>query len=389
MADEQTTEEEFKIPDTKSTSNPGGSLSVKLHSVRLTAKDVISHYSPDDWEELIERWVYKKYSSNSESESVEAGEYQIEKFAGKNDRGVDIAVFKKTDDGKVGFQGDWYCFQAKHYTNALTFADVFPEIFKMIRHVHAGHYVVPKEHYFVASNGFTTDTLNQLNDSEKLKAAFIEAIRPEGNKSPLAYAKKQGSKICEAVLETAKSIDFSIFKTMSRQSLVSEEETTTFYISREQSELPERDYDVKPEVALKADEYVYIKKLLDIYYEDNPPTPSPFCLGDVPSKKQGHFGRQREYFYSAEALRKFAEDSVPSGTYDALKQDILVDVTETAEDDHDDGMKRLRAVQDKASNTPLAQHGVINSRILPADRLGICHQLANEDKLTWVEKRHE
>lgn len=385
MADEQTTEEEFKIPDTKSTSNPGGSLSVKLHSVRLTAKDVISHYSPGDWEELIERWVYKKYSSNSESESVEAVEYQIEKFAGKNDRGVDIAVFKKTDDGKVGFQGEWYCFQAKHYTNALTFADVFPEIFKMIRHVHAGHYVVPKEHYFIASNGFTTDTLNQLNDSEKLKAAFIEAIRPKGNKSPLAYAKNQGLKIREAVLETAKSIDFSIFKTMSRKYLISEEETTTFYISREQSELPERDYNMKPGPALSADEDVYVRKLLDIYYEDKSPTPSPFSLDDVPPDNQAHFQRQREYFYSAEDLRLYARESVPSGTYEKLQEDILAGVIETAEDDHDNGMKRLRAVQDKAGLIPLDRHAILKSRIIPKDRLGICHQLANEDKLTWVK----
>ena len=64
MADEQTTEEEFNVPDTEPISNPGGTLSVKLHAVRLEAKDVISHYSPEDWEELIERWVYKKYSPN-------------------------------------------------------------------------------------------------------------------------------------------------------------------------------------------------------------------------------------------------------------------------------------------------------------------------------------
>lgn len=384
MADEQTIEEEFKIPDTKSTSNPGGPLSVKLHSVRLDAKDVISHYSPEDWEELIERWVYKKYSPNSESESVEANGYRIEKLTGSGDQGVDIGVFKDTKNGKGDFNGEWYCYQAKRYKNKLTLADVLPEIFKVIRHVYAKHYVAPKEYYFVASSGFNTDVKTHLGNSDRLKKRILSDID-----KPASYAKGYSEAVLKALRTTAKSMDFSIFRTMSRQSLVSEEETTTFYISREQSELPERDYDVKPEATLKADEYVYIKKLLDIYYEDNPPTPSPFCLGDVPSKKQGHFGRQREYFYSAEALRKFAEDSVPSGTYDALKQDILVDVTETAEDDHDNGMKRLRAVQDKASNTPLAQHGVINSRILPADRLGICHQLANEDKLTWVEKRHE
>lgn len=385
MADEQTTEEEFNVPDTEPISNPGEPLGVMLHAVRLTAKDVISHYSPGDWEELIERWVYKKYSPNSESESVGAGGYRIERLTGSGDQGVDIGVFKNTENGKGGFQGEWYCFQAKHYTNALTFVDVFPEIFKMIRHVHEGHYVVPKEHYFVASNGFTTKTLNLLHDSEKLKDKFIESIRPKGDKSPLAYAKKQSSKICEAVLETANSIDFSIFKTKSRKDLISEDETTTFYISREQSELPKRYYNMKPGPALSADEDVYVRKLLDIYYEGKSPTPSPFSLDDVPPDNQDHFQRQREYFYCAEDLRLYARESVPSGTYEKLQEDILAGVIETAEDDHDNGMKRLRAVQEKADLMPLDRHDILKSTIIPQDRRGICHQLANEDKLTWVK----
>lgn len=388
MADEQTTEEEFNVPDTEPISNPGGTLSVKLHAVRLEAKDVISHYSPEDWEELIERWVYKKYSPNSESESVGVGGYRIERLTGSGDQGVDIGVFKNTENGKGNFNGEWYCYQAKLYKKKLTYSDVLPEIFKVIRHVDAGHYVAPKEYYFVASSGFTPGVKNLLGNSDRLKKRILDDID-----KPARYAKDYRKAYLEELKDTVRSMDFSIFKTMSRKYLISEDETTTFYIAREQSELPERtEYDTKykPDRRKIADaEEVYIKKLLDIYYEDNPPTPSPFCLGDVPSEKQGHFGRQREYFYSAEALRKFAEDSVPSGTYDALKQDILVDVTETAEDNHTKGMKRLRAVQDKASNTPLDQHGVIYSRIRAADRLGICHQLANEDKLTWVEKRHE
>lgn len=380
MADEQTTEEEFNVPDTEPISNPGGTLSVKLHSVRLDAKDVISHYSPEDWEELIERWVYKKYSPNSESESVEANGYRIEKLTGSGDQGVDIGVFKDTKNGKGDFNGEWYCYQAKRYKNKLTLSDVLPEIFKVIRHVTDGHYVAPKEYYFVASNGFTPKVKTLLGNSDDLKKRISDDID-----KPAPYAKGCPKAYLEELKDTVDSMDFSIFKTMSRKHLISEEETTTFYITREQSELPKRYYNMKPGPALSADEDVYVRKLLDIYYENKSPTPSPFSLDDVPPNDQEHFQRQREYFYSAEDLRLYARESVPSGTYEKLQEDILAGVIETAEDNHDNGMKRLRAVQEKADLMPLDRHAILKSTIIPQDRRGICHQLANEDKLTWVK----
>lgn len=380
MADEQTTEEEFNVPDTEPISNPGGPLSVLLHPVRLEAKDVISHYSPEDWEELIERWVYKKYSPNSESESVGAGGYRIERLTGSGDQGVDIGVFKNTENGKGGFNGEWYCYQAKLYKKKLTYSDVLPEIFKVIRHVHAGHYVAPKEYYFVASNGFTPGVKNLLGNSDRLKERISDDID-----KPARYAKGCPKAYLEELKDTVGSMDFSIFKTMSRKHLISEDETTTFYISREQSELPERYNNMKPGPALSADEDVYVRKLLDIYYEGKSPTPSPFSLDDVPPDNQDHFQRQRESFYSAENLRLYARESVPSGTYEKLQEDILAGVIETAEDDHANGMKRLRAVQDKAELMPLDRHEILKSTIIPQDRRGICHQLANEDKLTWVK----
>lgn len=379
MADEQTTEEEFNVPDTEPISNPGGTLSVKLHAVRLEAKDVISHYSPEDWEELIERWVYKKYSPNSESESVGVGGYRIERLTGSGDQGVDIGVFKNTENGKGNFNGEWYCYQAKLYKKKLTYSDVLPEIFKVIRHVDAGHYVAPKEYYFVASSGFTPGVKNLLGNSDRLKKRILDDID-----KPARYAKDCRKAYLEELKDTVRSMDFSIFKTMSRKYLISEDETTTFYIAREQSELPERDYNMKPGPALSADEDVYVRKLLDIYYEGKSPTPSPFSLDDVPLENQEHFGRQRKDFYSAEELRLYARDSVPDGTYELLQDDVYVGVIDTAEAEYESGMERLRAVLSQSVRLDLKSHTLILKATLN-ERKGICHQLANADKLTWVK----
>ena len=96
-----------------------------------------------------------------------------------------------------------------------------------------------------------------------------------------------------------------------------------------------------------------------------------------------HLQRQREAFYSAEALRLYARDSVPDGTYELLQGDVYTGVIDTAEADHASGMDRLRAVLTQSGQLDLGAHSLISvSRI--EDRQGICHQLANADRLTWV-----
>ena len=95
------------------------------------------------------------------------------------------------------------------------------------------------------------------------------------------------------------------------------------------------------------------------------------------------FLRQRERFYHAESLRNFARDTVPEGTFSDLQDEVFHGVIDIAESGHADGFERMRATVAQAAQVstmanPLAS--VTKSQ----DRQGICHQLANEDHLTWV-----
>jgi hypothetical protein len=95
------------------------------------------------------------------------------------------------------------------------------------------------------------------------------------------------------------------------------------------------------------------------------------------------FLRQRERFYHAEALRNFARDTVPEGTFESLQDEIYHGVVDTCDGTHANGFDRMRA-----TITQAAQIAVTSNPLAPAtkaqDRQGICHQLANEDRLTWV-----
>jgi hypothetical protein len=95
-----------------------------------------------------------------------------------------------------------------------------------------------------------------------------------------------------------------------------------------------------------------------------------------------HYHRQREYFYHAESLRNFARDTVPSGTFEDLQDEVHSGVVEVESAPHPDGLVRMNAVTQAAAQLPLSANGLINVTKVQ-DKRGICHQLANEDRLTW------
>ena len=97
-----------------------------------------------------------------------------------------------------------------------------------------------------------------------------------------------------------------------------------------------------------------------------------------------HFARQRESFYFAESLRTFARDSVPLGTFEDLQNDMFDGVIDTAESEHEHGLIKLKSVLNDSKSVPLDSNGLFET-IRVKDRYGICHQLANDNKLKWVE----
>ena len=126
----------------------------------------------------------------------------------------------------------------------------------------------------------------------------------------------------------------------------------------------------------------YISQLYEAYSDKEKVPIASKNLESYP-KLQNHYDRQREAFFHAESLKNFARDSVPQGTFESLQSEIQSGVIDTCDDDHVHGVARMKAVIDRANDIQLTENGLIQVTKVQ-DRNGICHQLANEDKLTWV-----
>lgn len=80
----------------------------------------------------------------------------------------------------------------------------------------------------------------------------------------------------------------------------------------------------------------------------------------------------------------FARDHIPPGTFESLQDDVYSGVAEVEEQDFADGYNRLKAVLAAARDMQLGTDILLRVE-RPDDRKGICHQLANDDRLIWVQ----
>ena len=101
-------------------------------------------------------------------------------------------------------------------------------------------------------------------------------------------------------------------------------------------------------------------------------------------KLNDHFKRQREAFYHAESLRVFVRDKVEPGTFESLQEEIFHGVVDTSEAAHDDGYACVVAVTQTAHELPIDAHPLAPSTV-GQDKRGICHQLANDERLKWTK----
>lgn len=111
-------------------------------------------------------------------------------------------------------------------------------------------------------------------------------------------------------------------------------------------------------------------------------------VSGLSSSLRRDFLRQRERFYHAESLRNFARDTVPEGTFENLQNEIFHGVIDVCDCSHGDGLARMKATVAQAANISPTSNP-LKSVVGVQDRQGICHQLANENRLIWVPMEEE
>lgn len=343
---------------------PKGIATVASLGARLTPQQFVQFYSPDEWEEFV--WEL--------AEALQRDYLRIKRLGGPGDHGVDVAAFKT----EYGLEGAWDCFQCKHYANSLMPSDVWPEILKLFLAVLASEYSMPDHYTFVAPKGAGLSLDPLMSAPSKLKLRFLEWLETKPASTQIGSSDKI------ALRAMIDATDFSRFDVMPTAEVITRHSQSRYHEVRFALPLKPRKDSETPPSEIADDEVRYIDQLLATYVERYPATEFDRPTLSAEPLVREHFTRQRTNFYKAESLRLYSRDSVPNGTFEALKNDVLSGVVEVAEADHSNGYSRLQKTLAASSQLDLSSHHLIQVADLD-DRKGMCHQLVNERKLTWME----
>ncbi len=328
----------------------------------------IEIFSPAEWEEFTEEWASSLISEYS----------KIARFAGSGDKGLDVVGFITN----TTFDGGWDNFQCKHYDNPLQPNNIWVEIGKIIYYSFIGDYPPPRKYYFISPKGVGTKLGKYLASPDQLKtesrnnwASHCQDDITETLPIPLTGA-----------LQTYfDQFDFSIFSYKSSVNLIAEHSKTAFHAVRFGGGLRTRPPVTTPPCEIDSSESRYIQQIFEAYSDHtNDIISGESCLNDKPELRND-FVRQRERFYNAESLRNFSRDTVPIGTFESLQEEIYQGVVDACESDHADGLARMRGTILQSGQLSLTSNP-LSSVMKVQDKQGICHQLANIDRLTWVKK---
>jgi hypothetical protein len=334
----------------------------------------VTTFSPAEWESFTQEWA----------SSLKDLYVRVARHTGSGDQGVDVAGFIK--DG--GWEGGWDNYQCKHYDHPLRPSDVWVEIGKIVYYSYKGEYPPPRKYYFIASRDIGTKLGKLIENPEKLKK---EARNNWINSCQNGITETASTPLEGDLLYWFEDFDFSIFSTKSVVELIDGHSKTPFHSVRFGGGLSSP----RPLVPRPPDDYDetesrYIKQLFNAY-TDHLGTSinnlSEITALSKPSLKK-HFSRQRELFYHAEYLRNYARDTVPDGTFERLQDEIFYAVIDICESDYTDGLARVKATVTQAATVSTTSNP-LTSVVQTQDRQGICHQLANEDRLIWVAKDEE
>jgi hypothetical protein len=330
----------------------------------MTPEQIIYFFSPAKWEQFTRAWVAMMRPQYA----------QVRRMGGANDRGVDVAGFHTPRM----FRGHWDCFQCKRYEEALTKSDAWPEIAKIFEGVLDDAFVLPGQYKFVAPKGCGPTLDRLLANPDGARQSFLDDLKDA------AWARSISDLRKAEIADFAAGLDFSFIKAAPIEDILAEFRASPYFAAWFGGGLPERPL-VGPLPDIRAEhETRYIVQLLEVYAEKYAGVVATAEDAATAKPTREHFQQQREYFHWAESLRRSARDGVPPGTFEALQDDVEEGVRGTHDRYHPDGFTRLGEVLDKAMSLSLTSNALLDwSR--PKDIKGICHQLANEDRLRWCQ----
>lgn len=320
-------------------------------------------FSSSDWEGFVNEWA-----SSLDSYGL------VERTGGSGDMGCDVigTVDPKTPDSA------WDNYQCKHYDHALAPSDIWIELAKLCYYTFIGAYSIPRRYAFVAPRGVGTKLTRLLKKPAELKVGLL-AVWAEKCAHDLIEGRT--IELDDALQTHINAIDFSLFGHVPPLELIDGHAKTRYFAVRFGLGLPPRPVSPQPPGEPSSAETRYVQQLMSAYADHlKKPVAAPH---ELDPRLGRHFVRARESFYCAEALRNFSRDTLPDGAFEHLQKQIFDGVIDVCESPQPCGFTRVNATTAQAAALSLTSSALLG-RVDVADRHGICHQLANEDRFIWV-----
>lgn len=327
--------------------------------------------SEDDFEDLVCEWATAYLTQKY---------VKVRRCGGAGDMGRDVVAYAVYDKKE---QLVWDNYQCKHYDSALTPSDIWIELGKLCYYTYLGKYTVPRTYYFIAPQGVSTTLGDMIDNPELLRKGLIANWK---TKCEAKITKKNRVELQGGFADYVSAFDFSIIDSIEPQELIEKHAETRYFPYRFGGLQKNRPQPVLPPEQIARDELSYITKLLEAYSDNHKVRTIVINELFQYQKYFDHFKRQRKSFYSAESLMRFERDTLPPGVdaFKELKEEVHDGIIDILESEHEDGFKKVKEVCLAARNLNVPSYPLYDS-LKGNDLAGICHHLANEDKIKkWV-----
>lgn len=170
---------------------------------------------------------------------------------------------------------------------------------------------------------------------------------------------------------------------------------TVFYNEKEgKIQIGETSISIPKELAppsnIASEEEIYIQELLSAYADViKVGVITKNDLTTLPTKYQRHFTEQRINYYSAIRIDRFVRKSIINGDEQAekWKSGTYDYISDTLWDEYDNGYRRLLAVlKTVVSSSSTSVVDTFQNLVGAKERKGVCHLLANDGIVHWVNE---
>ncbi len=334
----------------------------------LFPRQIVSAYDPAQWEEFIQEWT----------QGLRTQYKQVQKFSGPGDKGRDVVGFLTEPVSS----SVWDNYQCKRYGQPLRPNDILVELGKLCYYTFNGDYTVPRKYRFVAPHDVGPKLRNLLLKPDELRQELINQWPSQCEES---ITDTQKIPLEGALLAHVKAFDFTIVGYSPLVEVIEQHMKSGFWATRFGQAPATRPAFPAVPLELAPHEARYVDQLLKAYSEAEGRQIRDLAELEAIPKYHEHLKRSRQCFFQAESLDRFSRDNYPPGEFEKVKRQVFDGVIDTVEKDHAHGFERVCATTECAAglvlgNTELASYAEVG------DRKGVCHHLANEDKVKWVKE---